>query len=468
MKRALCTADRYSRGLHAWNAGDLKTAERMFRAVLERLPRHAEATQHLGLVAQKTGRLRLASRLLEASVQAKPGNARFAFNLGNLRFEQGRYAEALREWERSARLDPRDEAAWRNIALTCAERGMLERAQEAFLQALRLNPDAADICRGLAALATREGRPQEAGDWTARAWRLAQDPDALARFAGALRGMGRADQSLQALRRAIDLRPGDARLHYRLAELLVDMGRQPAARRECRRALALDPTLAAASFLEDSLVRRRPPTPPSGLLVGLFNRFADTFDSTLVDHLCYRGPEVIWRTVQRVRAEHAEPRVRLQVLDAGCGTGLGARFLRPAASRLVGIDISERMLAKAQERGGYDQLLRGELVEHLRATPRRYHLVFAADVFVYLGDLEPVMRAVRHALRPGGLLAFSVERCEGGSYRLNPSQRYAHSLGYIRGLAEANHLAVRSARGARLRYESGLPVPSWVVVLQSA
>lgn len=461
------TADIYSRGLAAWDAGDLETAERSFRFVLARRPRHADAMHHLGLVAQSTGRLRLASRLLEASSRARPQNAAYAFNLGNLRFQQGRHAAALREWERAARLDPRDEDAWRNIGRTCAERGWLARAEEAFLEALAIDDAAADTCAHLASVARRAGRPDEGREWAARALRLASDPDALIRFAGARAGMGRLEEALTALRRAIRLRPSDAESHFRLAELLAHRGRERAARRACGRALVLDPSHAGAAFLADALRGRTPRTPPRERLAALFDQFADTFDVTLVEHLAYQGPELLWSAVQRVFAKDGRRATRLRVLDAGCGTGLAARLLRPAASRLVGIDLSARMLAKARERGGYDCLLPGDLVEHLRAIPAGYDLIFAADVFIYVGDLGLVIAAARRALRPGGLLAFSVERCDGASYCLSRALRYAHSIRYVRGLARANRLAIRETRTATLRYERGLPVSAGIIVLQA-
>jgi predicted TPR repeat methyltransferase/Tfp pilus assembly protein PilF len=460
------TAELHCRGLEAWQARDLGRAERLFRAVLTRRPRHADAEHFLGLVAQATGRMRMASRLLEAASRARPRNAVYAFNLGNLRFQQGRHVDALREWERAARLDRRDEDAWRNIGLTCAEQGLLDRAEEAFRRALAINPDAADTCQRLAVVSRRAGRREDGRGWTARARALERDPDALARFGDARAAAGQRDEAIDALGRATRLRPTDASLHCRLAALLVEAGREPDARRACRRALALSPSHVAAGFLADSLEGRTPPAPPAHYVEHLFDRFADVFDEQLVDRLGYRGPVAIWSAVQRVRRADRQAATRLDVLDAGCGTGLAAGLLRPAANRLVGIDLSEGMLRKARARRVYDRLLRGDLAAHLLGVRARYHVVFAADVFIYVGDLGRTMSAARGALRPGGLLAFSIELCDGDAYCLTPTQRYAHSMAYVRRLAGETELTVREARAATLRYEGGVAVPSGVVVLQ--
>jgi SAM-dependent methyltransferase len=51
------------------------------------------------------------------------------------------------------------------------------------------------------------------------------------------------------------------------------------------------------------------------------------------------------------------------VLELGCGTGLCAALFRPAAARLVGVDVSARMLERARARGLYDELLLGDAVQ---------------------------------------------------------------------------------------------------------
>ncbi len=41
-----------------------------------------------------------------------------------------------------------------------------------------------------------------------------------------------------------------------------------------------------------------------------------------------------------------------RMLDLGCGTGAAGALLRPAATRLVGVDLSANMLAKAARARG--------------------------------------------------------------------------------------------------------------------
>ena len=41
-------------------------------------------------------------------------------------------------------------------------------------------------------------------------------------------------------------------------------------------------------------------------------------------------------------------------------------------------------------RSVYDALVEADITEHLHTTPERYELVVSTDVFIYVGDLDPV------------------------------------------------------------------------------
>jgi len=88
-------------------------------------------------------------------------------------------------------------------------------------------------------------------------------------------------------------------------------------------------------------------------------------------------------------------------------------------------------------------------------------------VFVYVGELVSVFAACRGALKPGGLLAFSVEAAEEtDTYVLRPTGRYAHATGYIRQLAQAAGLQELSLDHVVLRKEKDSPMPGYIFVLR--
>jgi predicted TPR repeat methyltransferase len=87
-------------------------------------------------------------------------------------------------------------------------------------------------------------------------------------------------------------------------------------------------------------------------------------------------------------------------------------------------------------------------------------------VLVYLGDLTPVFRALRGALRDGGRFAFSVEAGDGEEPVLRASSRYAHSDGYLRKMAADFGFDIESLDAQVLRYDDGAPIDGYLVLMR--
>merc|ERR1712176_314472 len=93
---------------------------------------------------------------------------------------------------------------------------------------------------------------------------------------------------------------------------------------------------------------------PESFVAELFDDFADTFDKKL-ESLKYRVPQLVGKAAEfllKTRATKMRNSGTVDgsilfesVLDAGCGTGLAGRFLRPlAGGKLVGVDASTKMM----------------------------------------------------------------------------------------------------------------------------
>jgi predicted TPR repeat methyltransferase len=161
-----------------------------------------------------------------------------------------------------------------------------------------------------------------------------------------------------------------------------------------------------------------------------------------------------------------EPSKRLDVLDAGCGTGLCGPLVAPYARRLVGVDLSEGMLVHAKEKNIYHALMKAELTDYLHDNSEAFDLIVSADTLVYFGDLRSVLGAAARALRPNGLFVFTLEHMVGGEadvdYHLELHGRYSHARAYVERLLAAVRLLPEIAR-AELRMESGAPVAGLVI-----
>jgi predicted TPR repeat methyltransferase len=116
------------------------------------------------------------------------------------------------------------------------------------------------------------------------------------------------------------------------------------------------------------------------------------------------------------------------------------------------------MLEQAQRRDVYDELAHSDLVSFLRGHGRAFDVVVAADVLCYFGVLDEVIAAARRALRPGGVIVFTVESLPDGSddWCLAMTGRYAHAPGYLAtALAGFDEVTIEPCE---VRLEAGRPV----------
>jgi predicted TPR repeat methyltransferase len=189
----------------------------------------------------------------------------------------------------------------------------------------------------------------------------------------------------------------------------------------------------------------------------------------VLKNLDYRAPQLL---VNRVAQAIGSGQGKLDVLDAGCGTGLCGILLKAWARRLIGVDLSPKMLEKAQLREVYDHLVVDELTTYLTMHPAAYDLVISADTLCYFGDLTAVILAGAASLRPMGRLGFTLEKATAADapagYWLQSNGRYSHTEPYVcRILSEAGMEQV-SVEEAVLRMERFEPVQGLVVMATKA
>ncbi|MGH7156151.1 MAG: class I SAM-dependent methyltransferase [Acetobacteraceae bacterium] len=101
----------------------------------------------------------------------------------------------------------------------------------------------------------------------------------------------------------------------------------------------------------------------------------------------------------------------LTVLDLGCGFGWFCRWAREhGAAAVLGIDVSERMLQRAQADTPDAAIsYRKADMEALDLPAAAYGLAYSSLALHYVEHLDRLLSAVHHALAAGGRLVFSVE-----------------------------------------------------------
>jgi predicted TPR repeat methyltransferase len=271
------------------------------------------------------------------------------------------------------------------------------------------------------------------------------------------------------LTQALELVPRYASAWFSLGELREKLRDRDGAIAAFRQAAAADGDDRHGARLH--LVRlgaERPAAMPNGYVRALFDGYAPAFDKALTEGLGYRAPELLLRAVQ---AADSDTRLKFgSVLDLGCGTGLAGAAFRPFCDWLVGVDLSPAMLAQARSKGIYDRLAEGEVLDFLRgetAAKARYPLILAADMFMYLDDLAPVLKAAAPVLASPGMITFSVETHDGDGIILRDTLRYAHGEAHVRAALATAGLTGVSLDSATTRTEKSSPVPGLIVVAKS-
>ncbi len=204
----------------------------------------------------------------------------------------------------------------------------------------------------------------------------------------------------------------------------------------------------------------------AAMTLEVFERFAPSYDKTLAK-LGNLGPDAVAAMLHRLSLPAQR---KLDVLDAGCGTGLCGPLLRPYARRLHGVDLSPAMLAKARAKKSYDKLSRADLgtLGTLPAGP--FDLIVSSDVLVYFGDLVAVLANFARLLRPGGWVVLTVEDAGDAiapGWSLSPSGRHKHSLAYLdAALRTVGFAAPKLTHGFDLRHEFGTPIRGLGVAAQ--
>ncbi|MBP2562021.1 putative TPR repeat methyltransferase [Neorhizobium galegae] len=262
------------------------------------------------------------------------------------------------------------------------------------------------------------------------------------------------------IEQALELTPGWAAGWFRLGEYRDKAGLGTAAD-AYRQTLALRPDDVFGARLKLALIgaEQTPDRPPSRYVEGLFDDYADRFDTALVGKLGYSVPGKLAALVM----PHGPFR---NTADLGCGTGLFGAEIRGATERLEGFDLSLNMLARAQAKGLYDHLGQSDLSLASNESglfsdlaAHRADLVSAADVLMYLGSLETVFPLVNDLLSPRGFFAFSVEDAgEGAGFVLRDSLRYAHSEAYIRTLLSRFGFDLLKVENTVIRMDAGKPI----------
>lgn len=411
--------------------GDLDAAAAIYLDVLTITPEDPTALHYIGILAHQRGDSETGLKFINRSIELAPENADWINDLGNVLAALERFDEAAAAFQAALSWQPDDANLWNNLGASLSRTERLSEAENAFTQAIQIAPHFIPALNNLGDLLTRLNRFEDGAQFYCRAY---------------IEG------------------PHEEKSKHMLGIAYYSLNRVSEAAAAYQDWLNDDPTNPIAAHLLAACSGRNVPPHASERFIELtFDEYAETFDDKLIHSLKYCGPALIAGALASI----TQPRAALDVLDAGCGTGLCGSILAPFARRLSGIDLSSRMLDQAAARDIYDGLEKAEITTYMRDHSEEFDLIVCADVLIYFGALEQVVAAAKDALRARGLLIFTFETTDGmdslSEYILKPNGRYSHSLDYVKRVLVSHGLSLTNVSPAVIREEFKKPVNGYVV-----
>jgi tetratricopeptide (TPR) repeat protein len=200
--------DYFATAVQCHARGNLREAERLYRAHLDADRHHGGALQGLGIVLAQQGKLNDAVLLLQRALASRPGAFEMHSNLGVALLTLGRAEEAGGHFSKALALNPRHAEAHNGLGVAEGQLGRREQALDHLLEAVALRPDFGE---------------------------------AHANIGLALRELGRHDEARAACEKAIALAPDNPALFFELAKAHAELGDLAAAEAAYEKALRLAP-----------------------------------------------------------------------------------------------------------------------------------------------------------------------------------------------------------------------------------
>lgn len=416
---------RQSRSQH--EQGAYAEAADGYQRLLAQDPHNAQLCYLQALLYFELDLLDAAAEWFSKSISLAPGLASAHYNLGVIYFEQGNYEPAAASYEEAACLNPHDTDTLFNLGLTLKKLGRLDRALATYHKALALSPDDADLHYNIGVLYME---------------------------------MEESAKAVHRLEEVVKHHADHGPALNNLAYLYHRQGQEAKAMTAYQRLIELDHNAAMAAHMLAALRGHSTSSAPTTYIREVFDSFSDHYDESLVDRLGYTTPSRL-----RQMVPPGTHRFR-RGLDMGCGTGLSGQTFCDLTDTLIGLDLSAKMLALAADKGIYQHLHETDIHSFLRESQDIFDLVLAADVFVYMGDLDDIFRLVKKRSAPGGLFIFSTEQSE-TDYQLKPTGRYGHGEAYIRRLTGERGFTLLRVEQANIRKEKGQWIAGNLYLLQA-
>jgi len=389
-----------------------------------------EAWSNKSVPLNKLKRFLEALEACDKALSLKPDYAEGWSNKGNTLHELKRYEEAIAHYDKALSLKPDYAEGWSNKGNTLHELKRYEEAIAHYDKALSLKPDYAE-------------------GWSNKG--------------NTLHELKRYDEAIAHYDKALSMKPDEASYFYQKGLTNIALNQHASAIENLENAVKYNYSREGyAEYLLSALKPNNGLKPmPKNFVADLFDNYADSFDQHLINTLKYEAPNKLLGLL------NLSINNKFEILDIGCGTGLMGKLLKPYASRIVGVDLSKEMLARAELTGAYDKLVAEEISEFLNNCNDEFDLVISSDVFIYIGELSNIFISLSRLIKAGGLFCFSLEKSDSSEFVLSPrTLRYSHAKEYIQKLASLHNFKIEHFLESPIRQENDVEVEGYYFLLK--
>ncbi len=452
--------------LHLANALKLESlfseAEKVLKKIIADHPDYIQAYHNLGTTYFDLGKLEDAIYYYQLAISKAPKYQDAYYNLGLALLKNNNYVEAIKAFQDLLKLQPEHFAGRFHLACALLKDDKIEESLKEFLLIDASHPYHLETQINMATAFLKKGKLVEAKQHYLRALSLApEDVQILFNLGVVSMQQGIVDSAIRYYQRCVEIDADYFPAYNNLGVAFLTKHQHDFALRYFREALRIQPSNKSLQHIIKVISENQKLlTSPPEYIQTLFDSYAEHYDYHLLQGLNYQVPQILFQAVSKYLTSD------LDILDLGCGTGLCGLYFKPNAKKLVGVDLSEKMLAFAKEKNCYDELICAEINTYLANTKDQFDIVIAGDALVYVGDLTDVFSNVSKILKKDGLFLFNAEISAKKEFVLLPTGRFAHQKAWITKLAKTNNLEVLHYQTIVSRLQNNEPLEGQVFVLR--
>lgn len=441
---------------------DFNTAISCYQNALVLQPDYAVAYNSIGNILYTQKKFEEAQKYYEQAIKFNPHFINAHYNLANIFLLQQDTKTALEHLNIILKNDPQHANTNHLIAQIFYQQGDLTNAKNHYEEALKIDSHNATALHNLASIYLKLGNPQKALKYFLRKLPVEADTETYYNIGVIYMNQQLTSEAIQYFNEAVKLNPNHLFAHVNLGASYLKIEDYQNAILHYQEALRINPENREYSYIVNALNNPDllPNAAPQEFVKNLFAQYAPYYEQHLF-LLGYNTPEMLYKAIVGLIGPENNS---LTILDLGCGTGLIGEKFRLLAKKLIGIDLAEEMVAIARQKEVYDELLVADILTAI-TQHQDLDLIIAADTFVYIGDLEQIFAQSKAALKPNGILAFTIEKTYKYPYQIQKSMRFAHSKQYIEELAQKYYFNIKNCQNLILRKDKNSQIEGYLYIL---